>query len=208
MNVLWDAGTSIGRVAPPKLEEPILLATFNMPSQFYIRLRRTRQLDASARATIVELCTAAHQADFSHLFYDLPADGLHFIAFFDEQIVSHAVVTTRWVQPERRPILRAAYVDTVATLPAYQRRGYGRAVMRELTANISAYDLACLKADRTAFFEQLGWERWRGPRAGRSGPELIPTPDQQNIMILRLARTPPLDLDRRLAIETQAGRIW
>ena len=179
-----------------------------MPSRFYIRLRRTRQLDAIVRATIVELCTAAHQADFSHLFYYLPADGLHFIAYFDEQIVSHAVVTTRWVQPERRPTLRAAYVDTVATLPAYQRRGYGRAVMRELAANISTYDIACLKTVRTAFFEQLGWERWRGPRAGRSGPEMIPTPDQQNIMILRLVRTPPLDLDRSLTIETQAGRIW
>lgn len=179
-----------------------------MPSRFYIRLRRTRQLDAIARATIVELCTAAHQADFSHLFYDLPADGLHFIAYFDEQIVSHAVVTTRWVQPERRPTLRTAYVDTVATLPAYQRRGYASAVMLELTANLSTYDIACLKTDRMDFFERLGWQRWRGPRAGRSGHELIPTPDQQNIMILRLAKTPPLDLDRRLTIETRAGQFW
>ncbi len=179
-----------------------------MPSRFYIRLRSTRQLDATVRATIVELCTAAYQEDFSHLFVYLPADGLHFIAYFDEQIVSHAVVTTRWVQPERWPILRTAYLDTVATLPAYQRRGYGRAVMLELTANLSTYDIACLKTERTDFFERLGWQRWRGPRAGRSGNELIPTPDRQNILILRLATTPPLDLDRLLTIETQAGRIW
>ena len=64
------------------------------------------------------------------------------------------------------------------------------------------------KPNRTDFFERLGWQRWRGPRAGRSGHELIPTPEQQNIMILRLATTPPLDLDRLLTIETQAGRIW
>jgi aminoglycoside 2'-N-acetyltransferase I len=179
-----------------------------MLSRFHIRIRRTRQLDAVARATIVELCTAAHREDFSRLFYHLPGSGLHVMAYLDEQIVSHAVATTRWVQPERRPILRAAYVDTVATLPAYQRRGYGRAVMRELAANISAYDIACLKTERTAFFEQLGWERWRGPRAGRSGAELIPTPEQQNIMILRLTKTPPLDLDRLLTIETKAGQIW
>jgi aminoglycoside 2'-N-acetyltransferase I len=179
-----------------------------MPTRFYIRLRRTRQLDAIARAILVELCTAAHQADFSRLFYYLPADGLHFIAYMDEQVVSHAAVTTRWVQPERRPILRTAYVDTVATLPAYQRRGYGSAVMRELTANISAYDIACLKTERTDFFERLGWQRWRGPRASRSGSELIPSPDQQNIMILRLTKTPPLDLDRLLTIDMQAGRNW
>jgi aminoglycoside 2'-N-acetyltransferase I len=179
-----------------------------MPSRFDIRIRLTRELDAPVRATLVELCTAAHQADFSHLFYELPADGLHFIAYLDEHIVSHAAVTTRWLQPERRPILRTAYVDTIATLPAYQRRGYGRAVMDELTANISAYDIACLKTDRIGFFERLGWQRWRGPRAGRTGHELIPSPAQQNIMILRLARTPPLNLDRLLTIETQAGRIW
>ena len=102
----------------------------------------------------------------------------------------------------------SAYVDTVATLPAYQRRGYGRAVMHELAASISTYDIACLKTARTAFFERLGWERWRGPRAGRSGSELIPTPAHQNVMILRLVKTPPLDLDRLLTIETQTGRIW
>ena len=179
-----------------------------MPSRFYIQTRRTRQLDAIARATLVELCTVAHQTDFSRLFFYLPTDGLHFIAYFDEQIISHAVVTTRWVQPERRPVLRTAYVDAVATLPVYQRRGYGTAVMRELISQIAEYDLACLATDRFSFFERLGWQRWRGPRAGRSGTELIPTPDQQSIMVLRLATTPPLDLDRLLTIEAQAGRMW
>ena len=179
-----------------------------MPSRFYIRLRRTRQLDASLRATIVELCTAAHQTDFSRLFLYLPTDGLHFIAYQDDQLVSHAVVTTRWVQPERFPILRTAYVDAVATLPGYQRRGFGSAVLREVASNIIDYDIACLETEQAAFFQRLGWECWRGPRAGRSGTELIPTPDQQNIMILRLPRTPPLDLDRLLTIESQTGRIW
>src|SRR5512139_3504752 len=108
-----------------------------MTTRLDIRVRRTRQLDAALRATIVELCTEAHGEDFSRLFFYLPTDGLHFIAYRDDQIVSHAVVTTRWVQPERRPILRTAYVDTVATLPAYQRRGYGSAVMRELIAQIA-----------------------------------------------------------------------
>jgi len=179
-----------------------------MTTRLDVRLRRTRQIDAAMRAAIVELCTAAYQTDFSRFFFYLPTDGLHFIAYRDDQIVSHAVVTTRWVQPERLPVLRTAYVDAVATLPAYQRRGYGSAVMRELTAYLIEYDLACLETDQVTFFEHLGWQRWRGPRAGRSGTELTPTPEQQNIMILRLANTPPLDLDRLLTIEAQAGRMW
>jgi hypothetical protein len=36
---------------------------------------------------------------------------------------------------------------------------------------------------------------------------LIPTPDQDGVMILRLPRTPPLDLDGLLSIHVQ-GRIW
>ncbi len=177
-----------------------------MPSRFDIRLRHTRQLDAVMRAAIVELCTAAYQTDFSRFFFHLPTDGLHFIAYRDDQIVSHAVVTTRWVQPERLPVLRAACVDAVATLPVYQRRGYGSAVMRELSAHLTEYDIAYLTTDQAAFFEHLGWERWRGPRAGRSGGELVPTLSQQDIMILRLANTPPLDLDRLLTIEVQAAK--
>jgi aminoglycoside 2'-N-acetyltransferase I len=180
-----------------------------MTTHFDIRIRRTRQLDTATRVAITELCTAAHGEDFSRLFLLLPADGLHFIAQHGDQIVSHAVVTTRWVQPERLPILRTAYVDAVATLPAYQRRGYGSAIMRELAAHLTDYDLACLETDHPAFYEQLDWQRWRGPRAGRiSGGQLISTPDLQNIMILRLPNTPPLDLDRLLTIEAQTGRIW
>jgi len=186
-----------------------LRVTFSMPTRLDISLRRTRQLDAALRATIVELCTEAHGKDFSRLFFYLPTDGLHFIAHRDDQIVSHAVATTRWVQPERLPILRTAYVDAVATLPAYQRRGYGSAVIRELIAHITDYDLACLETNQVIFFERLGWQRWRGPRAGRAPDgQLTPTPDQQTIMILRLPITPPLDLDRLLTIETQTGRIW
>ena len=179
-----------------------------MTTRLDVRLRRTRQIDAAMRAAIVELCTAAYQTDFSRFFFYLPTDGLHFIAYRDDQIVSHAVVTTRWLQPERLPILRTAYVDAVATLPAYQRRGYGSAVLRELASNVTDYDVACLATDCVTFFERLGWQRWRGPRAGRSSGEIIPTSDQSNIMILRLANTPYLDLDRSLTIEAQAGRLW
>jgi aminoglycoside 2'-N-acetyltransferase I len=178
-----------------------------MTTRSDIRVRRTRQLDAATRATIVELCTEAYRTDFSRLFFYLPTDGLHFLVYRDDQIVSHAAVTTRWVQPEILPLLRGAYVEAVATLPAYQRRGYGSAMLRELASNITDYDIAYLETDQVAFFQQLGWERWRGPCATRSGDQLIPMPATRNILILRLPRTPPLDLDRLLTLESQTGRI-
>jgi aminoglycoside 2'-N-acetyltransferase I len=117
------------------------------------------------------------------------------------------VVTTRWLQPESLPLLKTAYVDAVATHPLYQGQGIGSAVMRHLAAVIPEYEIACLETERVSFYARLGWEAWRGALAGRKGTELMPTPEQKGIMVLRLARTPPLDLDGSLTVEYD-GRIW
>lgn len=169
---------------------------------------RTEDLNPTTRSAIIDVCIAAHRkADFRHLFSYIPAGGRHFLAYCGEELVTHAVVTTRWLQPGGQPPLKTAYVDAVATLPAYQGRGYGTLVMQQLANNIADYELACLETDRPVFYERLGWEAWRGPLAGRKGIELMPTPNQKGIMILRLAHTPLLDLDSSLTVEYD-GRIW
>jgi aminoglycoside 2'-N-acetyltransferase I len=180
-----------------------------MPTPITITTARTRDVSDLERAAIVQLCTEAHHTDFSPLFSFLPPDGLHVLGYVDDRLVSHAVVTTRWLQPANLPLLKTAYVDAVATHPSYQGQGVGSAVMRHL-ATVSAeagYEIACLETERVSFYARLGWEEWRGPLAGRKGTELIPTPDQTGIMILRLPRTPDLDLESLLTIEVE-GRIW
>src|SRR5574342_947242 len=93
---------------------------------------RTEDLNADLRTAIIQLCITAHrEEDFKHLFSYIPSGGLHFLAYHETELVSHAVVTTRWLQPEGQPLLKTAYVDAVATLPAYQRQGYGSALMRQ-----------------------------------------------------------------------------
>lgn len=172
-----------------------------------IDTRWTKDLGEAERSVIVGLCTEAHQVDFGTLFSFLPSDGLHILAYDDQKLVSHAVVTTRWLQPDNLPLLKTAYVDAVATDPAYQGQGIGSSVMRHLASVIQDYELACLETERVSFYAQVGWEEWRGPLAGRKGTELLPTPDQKGIMILRLARTPHLDLNSSLTVEYD-GRIW
>ncbi len=170
---------------------------------------RTEDLNAATRAAIIAVCIAATQEeDFKHLFSYIPSGGRHFLAYHGAELVSHAVVTTRWLQTEGGPILRTAYVDAVATLPAYQGQGFGSAVMRHLAQNLADYEIACLETERPRFYERLGWELWRGALAGRRGQSLIPTPEQTGIMILRLQRTPALNLDGMLTIESQGMRIW
>ena len=175
-----------------------------------VKVLKTEELDADTRNAIIDLCVIAHQEDdFKNLFSYVPAGGLHFLAFQDDQLVSHAMVTTRWLQPEGQPLLKTAYIDAVATLPAQQGLGHGSAVMRQVANTIDdEYLLACLETDRVRFYERLGWQIWRGPLAGRSEQGLIPTPEQEGIPILRLSQTPTLNLDSLLTIECQDERIW
>jgi aminoglycoside 2'-N-acetyltransferase I len=170
----------------------------------------TAELTEATRALIVEVCLAAHEdPEFKRLFEYFPGGGQHVLGYAGGRLVSHAIVTTRWLQPEGQPILRTAYVDAVSTLPAVQGQGYGSAVMRRLAGLVAGeYDIACLETDRQGFYARLGWEEWRGPLAGRSEQGLVPTPNQTGVMILRLPRTPALDLDGRLTIECQRSRIW
>ena len=176
----------------------------------FLTSNRTEELEDATRADIIRVCIEAHQEeDFKNLFTYVPSGGWHFLAYRGEQLVSHAVVTTRWLQPEGQPELKTAYIDAVATLPAVQGEGYASALLRQMAKDIdSEYIIACLETERITFYERLGWKVWRGPLAGRGKEGLIPTPDQTGIMILRLSQTPPLNLDRGLTIEDQGGRIW
>lgn len=173
-----------------------------------VTFARTEDLDPATRTAIIHVCVAATQeVDFYNLFSYFPGGGRHFLAYDGAVLVSHAVVTTRWVQPEGLPMLKTAYVDAVATLPAYQGQGFGSAVMQHLAAHIDDYEIACLQTERQSFYARLGWEEWRGPLAGQGAEGLVPTPDQRGVMILRLPRTPPLILDGLLTVKI-SGRIW
>jgi GNAT superfamily N-acetyltransferase len=174
-----------------------------------VTILTTEELTAAQRSAVIDLCIAAHETEeFRKLFTHIPSGGRHFLAHRGTELVSHAVVTTRWVQPEGQHELKTAYVDAVSTLPAYQHLGYASTVMRRLAAEIDDYEIACLQTDRAGFYERLGWQVWQGPLAGRGEHGLIPTPEQRGVMVLRLPPTPPLDPGARLTIESQPDRIW
>ena len=119
---------------------------------------QTEELKEPIRDAIIKLCVEAHQEqDFRNLFTYVPSGGWHFLAYQDELLVSHALVTTRWLHTKDQSLLKTAYIDAVATLPAYQGQGYGSALMRQLASDIDRkYMIACLETDRETFYERLG----------------------------------------------------
>jgi aminoglycoside 2'-N-acetyltransferase I len=171
-----------------------------------LTLAEAASLAPPERARIIALCSLAFDEDFGSLF-DLLGGATHLLAHLDGQIVGHACWVTRRLQPAGLPMLKTAYVEAVATHPDLQGRGVGSAVMRRIHDLIRPYDLGALSPAHPRFYARLGWEPWRGPLAIRTDDGLLPTPDEE-VMIRRTPRTPPLDLDTMLTAEWRVGELW
>lgn len=173
-----------------------------------IHVSASGDLDPQARREILTLCDRAYGEDLREVFQSFH-DATHVFATVDDAIVSHALWITRWLSPGDQGPLRTAYVEAVATDPAHQSQGHASAVMRRLAREVAGYDLAalCPSDDGQALYHRLGWETWLGPLSIRQGSALIETPDE-SIMILRLPRTPPLDVHDPLSAEWRPGELW
>jgi aminoglycoside 2'-N-acetyltransferase I len=175
-----------------------------------VEVWRTEDLAPEVRRAVIDVCNEAHDTDAFERLFDrfIPSGGRHFLGRADGRLVSHAVITTRGVQSPPGPVLRTAFVDAVATLPAFQHRGSATTIMRRLGREIDDYAVGCLQTDLVGFYERVGWEYWRGPLAGRDENGLTFTPEQRGVMVLRLPSTPELDLGSMLTIERQPDRVW
>lgn len=178
-----------------------------MQEQLTFQISKATELTQNDRQALIDLCTAAYEEAFDHLFDSLP-DSTHIIARINNEIVSHAAWVTRWLQPEGLSELRTAYIEAVATLPRYQGQGFGSAVMRNLVPLIKDYELAALSPSYSAFYARLGWELWQGLLFIRTAEGLEASPADEEVMILRLPQTPPLDLHAGLSAEWRIGELW
>ena len=164
------------------------------------------QLAPEHLAVIHALCNRAYDADLELLFQTF-TDATHVIGWWGSAIVSHAMWVTRWLQPSNQSPLRTAYVEMVATEPQFQRRGFATAVMRRLASAIRDFDLGGLCPAEPMLYTKLGWVFWQGPLFIRTPDGLLSTPEEQ-IMILRLPKSPPLDLALPLSAEWREGELW
>ena len=167
----------------------------------------SKTIPESTLLEVIDLCTEAYAEDFSHAF-ELLGPGVHLLGRLDGWIVSHAMWVDRALQVGHAATLRAAYVEAVATRPAFQRRGFGTEILRRLANEIRHYDLGALSPSDERFYARLGWEPWRGPLFIRTAAGLAPTPDE-GVMILRLERTSAdLDLDSSVSADWRPGEVW
>lgn len=168
---------------------------------------RSDSLSDADRRAIISLCNRAFEEDLEPLFNTF-VDATHVLGYWDGSLVSHALWITRSLQVGAGPLLRTAYVEAVATEPAYRHRGLATAIMKRLADEIQDFDLAALSPFSPAYYERLGWELWRGPLFVRTENGLSPFPGDEEVMILRLPGTPDLDLGAPLSAEWREGELW
>jgi aminoglycoside 2'-N-acetyltransferase I len=180
----------------------------NQERGFRIEIIAATQLPPDGEAAILALAQRAYGKDLEPLYRTFHAPT-HGIGYLDNSMVSHALWVTRWLQPGTLPPLRTAYVEFVATDPAYQGQGYATAVLRQLAQAIADadFDLGGLCPSDPHFYTRLGWILWGGPLSIRGPEGLIPTPNEW-VMVLPLPKTPPLDLQAPLSAEWREGERW
>jgi aminoglycoside 2'-N-acetyltransferase I len=166
-----------------------------------------RDLDTRTLTAVLDLCCRAYEdAEIASLYatFDSPT---HVIGYLGTSVVSHALWVTRRLQAGGGPLLRTAYVELVATEPVLQHRGFATQVMLQLQQAIQDYDLGALWPNFPDWYRRLGWTAWRGPLFIRAKEGRIATPDDR-VMVLKLPRTPALDLDVALSAEWRPGELW
>jgi aminoglycoside 2'-N-acetyltransferase I len=169
----------------------------------------TEALSPPVRRDIRALLDAAFEGDFSDHDWGHALGGLHVWVTGPDGVVSHGSVVARTLVC-RGEVLRAGYVEAVATAAAHRRQGHGAAVMRRLGEHIQAtWPLGALSTGTPAFYETVGWVRWRGPTFVAAPAGRMRTPgDDGGIMILRTPRSPALDLDGDVTCDWRPGDVW
>jgi len=174
-----------------------------------LRQLPTAELTAPELLALHALLSAAFSGGFTDDDFAHGMGGMHWLAEVDGSIVSHASVVPRRLEAGDRP-LRTGYLEAVATLPAFERRGFGSMVVRAAGRYLlPRYELGALSTGVPGFYLRLGWEAWLGPTFVHvgAGPERTED-DDGSIFILRTPSTPSLSLTDSLVCDWRTGDVW
>ncbi len=182
-----------------------LAATLELTTEDLVRIRRVCDVAFGER----DDPRPAHGEAFTDEDFDHALGGVHAIGVEGAEIVGHASWVERELHVAGVPIA-TGYVEAVAVLPELQRRGLGTRVMGALTRDLRRrFPLGALDTSKHAFYERLGWERWRGPTSVWTTDGDRPTPEEDGyVMILRTPTSPPLDLDAPISCDRREGDVW
>jgi aminoglycoside 2'-N-acetyltransferase I len=175
-----------------------------------IELATTADLSATDLQAVRRLMDAAFGDRFSEEDWKHATGGTHFyIRGSKGSVVSHASVVGRRLESSGAE-MSTGYVEAVATEPEFQRRGLATAVMLSVAEFVQErFELGALSSGNPAFYERLGWIRWRGATWCREEGHLARTADEDGgVLVLPTRYSPPLDFEGDIAVEWRSGDVW
>jgi len=174
---------------------------------------RDADADSELLAGARELTFAAFGDRFDEHDWDHARGGWRTLALVGGAVVAHAAVVPRtlYLGADRRAVA-VGYLEAVATAPARWGAGLGSAVVDAAGAVVREhFELGTLSTSRHAFYERLGWRRWRGPSyvlpADGSDPRRTADEDA-GLMVLLTGATAGLDRSLPLMCEERPGDDW
>jgi aminoglycoside 2'-N-acetyltransferase I len=177
-----------------------------------VRLVRTADLTPVELKVVRTLCDAAwagEHEEFAEDDWQHALGGMHVLVEDGEELLAHGSVVPRTLRAGGIDVA-TGYVEALATRPAHQRRGYGTAVMRAVTAYVDqTFALGALCTGVPAFYERLGWRLWLGPTSVIVDGAARPTPDEDGTVLVRLTpSSPALDLSQPISCDWRRGDVW
>lgn len=168
------------------------------------------QLDATCRLALRALWDEAFGDRFSDEDAEHAYGGVHVLAHDSGRLIAHASAVPRRIRFADSPWRTVGYVEAVATHPERRGQGVGRHVMVRLQEEIvSRWPIALLSTGRaTAFYELLGWQRWRGLSYTQTATGVVPDGEHGGIMILSAGPAIVPDLSVSVTCEDRVGDAW
>ena len=173
------------------------------------RVLTTDEAPAGLLAEIRGLLDRAFGDGFTDEDWEHACGGQHVVVTEGGVVVAHAAVVPRELHVAGRPF-RTGYIEGVGTEPGRQRAGLGSLASAQAGDLVRAgFELGALSTGRPAFYEHLGWERWRGPTYVRRGNATVRTPGEDDgVLVLRFGPSADVDLTAPLSCEARTGDDW
>jgi aminoglycoside 2'-N-acetyltransferase I len=175
-----------------------------------LRLLATSDLTDDLVIAIRGLMDEAFGGGFSDDDWEHTIGGIHAVVLDGGRVVSHGSVVARTLVIGDR-MVRAGYIEGVATAPSRQRQGHGSRVMSALGEVVAReFETGALSTGEHRFYERLGWERWRGPTfVRRADGSVMRTADEDDgIMTFRVGTSHWCDPTLSLTCEERPGDDW
>ncbi|MFN8058562.1 MAG: GNAT family N-acetyltransferase [Vicinamibacterales bacterium] len=169
----------------------------------------TAELTPSVVHGIRTLLDEAFDGAFTSDDWTHACGGVHVWLDGPSGVVSHGALVERTLVCAGHT-LRAGYVEAVATARVHRGQGHGTVVMQHIGDLIRGrHPIGALSTGAHAFYEALGWERWRGPTSVDSPAGRQRTPnDDGGVMILRTPWTPALEVSAEIVCDWRSGDVW